>query len=97
MVGMIIDNCRVKNVCVDGGAACNVMVPRIMNALNLKCTRKSSTRIKVADGRRLHTHGVIEDLPIIVNGVTTTVNFYVVDIEDTGKNHPTILGRPWLR
>ena len=45
----------------------------------------------------MHTHGVIEDLPITVNGVTTTMNFYVVDIEDTGKNHPTILGRPWLR
>ena len=38
MVDMIIDSCRVKNVCVDGGPACNVMVPRIMNALNLKCT-----------------------------------------------------------
>ena len=50
IVDMIIDNCHVKNVCVDGGAACNVMAPRIMNALNLKCTRKSSTRIKVADG-----------------------------------------------
>ena len=76
MVDMIIDNCRVKNVCVDGGVACNVMVSRIMNALNLKCSRKSSTRIKVADGRRLHTHGVIKDLPITVNDVTTTVNFY---------------------
>ena len=42
-------------------------------------------------------HGVIEDSPITVNGVTTTVNFYVVNIEDTGKNHPTILGRPWVR
>ena len=73
------------------------MAPKVMNALNLKCTRKSLTRIKVADGRRLHTHGIIEDLPITVNGVTTTVNFYVVDIEDTGKNHPAILGRPWLR
>ena len=82
---------------MDGGAACNVLVPRILNALNLKCSRKSSTRIKVVDGRRLHTHGVIEDLPVTVNGVTTTVNFYVVDIEDIGKNHPAILGRPWLR
>ena len=25
------------------------------------------------------------------------MNFYVVDIEDTGKNHPAILGRPCLR
>ena len=84
---------------LSGGRRCSAggCVPRIMNALNLKCTRKSSTWIKVADGWRLHTHGVIEDLPITVNGVMTTVNFYVVDIEDTGKNHPVILGRPWLR
>ena len=73
------------------------MVPRIMNALNLKCTRKSSTRIKIADGWRLHTNGVIEDLPIIVNGVTTMMNFYAVDIEDTEKNHFAILWRPWLQ
>ena len=67
------------------------MVPRIMNALNLKCSRKSSTQIKVADRQKLHTHGVIEDLPIIVHDVTTMVNFYVVDIEDIGKNHSVIL------
>ena len=28
-VDMIIDNCQVKNVCVDGGATCNVMVPSL--------------------------------------------------------------------
>ena len=42
-VDMILDKCRVKNVCMDGGTACNVMVPRIMNALNLKCIRQSLT------------------------------------------------------
>ena len=41
---------------------------------------------QVADGGRLHTHGVIKDLPIIVNGVTT-----MVDIKDTSKNHLAIL------
>ena len=45
----------------------------------------------------MHTHGVIEDLPITINGVTTTMNFYVVNIEDIGKKHPAILGRPWLQ
>ena len=88
MVDMIIDNCWVKNVCADDGVACNVMVPRIMNVLNFKCTLKSLTQIKVVDEQRLHTYGVIENLPITVNGVTTMMNFYMVDIEDTRKNHP---------
>ena len=44
----------------------------------------------------MHTHGVIENLSITVNGDITMANFYVVDIEDTGKNHLVILGRPWL-
>ena len=94
---VIVDNCHIKGVYVDGGTTCNIMVPRIMKKLNLSCNRKSITRIKVVEGRRFPTLGIIEDLLIFVNDITTIVNFYVMDIKDNGRSYPAILGHPWLQ
>ncbi len=81
-----------RGVLVDGGAGINVMIILTMRYLGLKIDRPASVTLKMANKRIIRPERVINNVVIVVMGVSTIVDFHVV-LEEDGA-YPMILNRP---
>ena len=75
----------------------NVMASWYMNKIGLQTSKSSCIRLKVADQRCVQTTGMINQVPVTVNGVTVNLDFHVLDVSSARGGYPIILGRAWLR
>jgi len=74
----------------------------VVNVLNyddlkLVIIRPSTTILRLANNIHVFVEGVVEDVPVMVIGMTALVTFHVLQLSDDTSKYPLLLGRPWTR
>jgi hypothetical protein len=55
----------------------------ILEDLNLKITKPSGLKLKVADQRCVKSLGMLSKVPRVVNGVTVKIDFHILGITES--------------
>ena len=96
---MIIGNCRMSKVLVDGGSCVNIMCRGTLDRME---DTLETAQAMINSQTQCHLYGFDRNvmrspskviLPVHADPYNVILEFYVVDIESP---HNAILGRPWL-
>ena len=87
----------VKNRCcfrtvIDEGASTCIMSLKFWKSLGSKTFNQSLTILKAFDGRGFHPFGILQDLPIEVEGKTVNLD---VEVVDAPLDYNLLLGCSW--
>ena len=82
---------------VDGGSGINLMPEYTMVALGLQTTRPAHFSVTLADQRSVSPVGIVEKVPLEIQGFTFLLDFVVVRLPKVPGGFPLLIGRPWLR
>ena len=86
-----IGSIRVK-ILVDGGSSDNFIQPRVAQVLKLPVEPAPNLRVLVGNGQILKAEGLIQQLPLQIQGQQVTVPVYLLHISGAD----VILGSNWL-
>ncbi|XP_021740052.1 uncharacterized protein LOC110706439 [Chenopodium quinoa] len=94
VISLLVGNCLLRRVLVDGGSSANILFRRAMEDMGLKdsdITRRSTTLVGFS-GESMSTLGDIT-LPTFAGGLNPQTKFNIVDCPSA---YNAILGRPWI-
>ena len=77
---------------IDEGASTCIMLIQCWRSLGSPTLNQSPTILKAFDGRGFHPFGILEDLPIGVEGKTVNLD---VEVVDASLDYNLILGCSW--
>jgi len=99
IVTMIIDNCQVSKVLVDGGNSVNILYGGTLDRMEdtsetarAMINSQNQSHLFEFDGNEMHSLGIVT-LPVRTDPYNIITEFYVVNVESP---YNTILGRLWL-
>ncbi|KAG7619704.1 Retrotransposon gag domain [Arabidopsis suecica] len=84
-----------SNCLCDLGASVSLMPLTIVRKLGFVQYKQSNLSLILADRTLRKPYGILEDLPIKMNGVEVPTDFIVLEMDEEPKD-PLILGRPFL-
>ncbi|KAM1829955.1 hypothetical protein ACFX14_022706 [Malus domestica] len=95
----VIGNTRFEHAMLDLGASINVMPYSIYASMNLGELKNDGVIIQLADQSNVYPKGVLEDVLVQVDHLIFSIDFYVLDMEDSGHSPPLqiLLGRPFMK
>ncbi|XP_021721374.1 uncharacterized protein LOC110688933 [Chenopodium quinoa] len=94
VISLVVGNCLLRRVQVDGGSSANVLFKRAMGDMGLKdsdITRRSTTLVGFS-GESMSTLGDIT-LPTYAGSLNPQTKFNIVDCPSA---YNAILGQPWI-
>lgn len=77
----------VKGCMLDGGVAVNVMARWLMDDLGMSPNKNSSICLKAIDQQIVRPLGQIANVPVMVNGVTVSLDFQVLNIDEANSGY----------
>lgn len=89
---LVLSDCIIDNRSVVNGLNYD-----IFTKLGLVIMGPSTTNLSLVDNRTIYVEGVVEDVHVIVVGMTTLVTFHVLTLSDGASKYPLLLGRPWIK
>ena len=85
----------------DLGASISVMPKHIYDSLSVEPLIKTSIVIQLADRSFVYPLGVTKDVPVKIDSLVITYDFYILDIEhdscDSSNSSPILFRRPFLK
>jgi hypothetical protein len=92
LVEVVRHGIPLKGILVDEGVGMNAKTISTMETLGLQCDRQSKCNLRMANKERVKPKRVIITISILVLGITTTLDFHV--IQSGIEAYPMILGWP---
>ncbi|CAN6570798.1 unnamed protein product [Malus baccata var. baccata] len=95
----VIGNTRFESAMLDLGTSINVMPYSIYASMNLGKLKNDEVIIQLADRSNVYPKGVLEDVLVQVNHLIFSVDFYVLEMDesDHAPSLPILLGRPFMK
>ena len=94
---MCVKGTLLPGAIIDGGSGINLMPEHVMQALGLEISRPAQFTVQLADQRSITPVGVLDLIPIEIQGNTFSISFIVIRLPNLQGGFPLLLGRPWLR
>ena len=91
-VTTIINNIPIPNTLIDFGAAINVMTLETMKTLQLTNLQLTPIVLELADRSKFIPEGILEEIIVSLN----SWEYLVPQPKSKLREHPIMLGRPWL-
>ena len=91
-ISVIVKNKCIFHIVVDEGVYTCIMSLKCWKSLGSPTLNQSSTILKAFDGRGFHPYGILQDLPIEVEGKTVNLD---VEVVDAPLYYNLLLGRSW--
>ncbi|WMV39249.1 hypothetical protein MTR67_032634 [Solanum verrucosum] len=79
-------------ILLDGGSTHNFIQPRLANFLNFVISPTTNFSVVVGNGQRLRCEGVVQDVPISIQGTDLLMDLYVLAFHEAD----VIFGVSWL-
>jgi hypothetical protein len=92
-VDVVVHNQQIHQTILDEGASTCVMSLACWKGLKSPALNKSPMMLRTFDGRGFHPHGLLQSLPIQLDGKTVIVD---VEVVDTPLDYNLLLGRSWF-
>eukprot|EP01018_Ginkgo_biloba_P037136 Gb_07366 [translate_table: standard] len=92
---MHIFNKIIRKRIVDGGSSVNVIPSSTWEQLGKPLMNPTYYSIKLANQSKIRPIGVLQNVPVMVEGITVSQEFAVVEMT-TNTTYATLIGRPWL-
>ena len=86
-----------RGVIINGGSGINLMPKHTMLDLGLQITRPANFSVTMADQHSVVPVGLIEQLPVQIQGSSFIMDFVVLRLPRLPGSFPLLIGRPWLR
>jgi hypothetical protein len=80
-------------VLIDSGSTHNFMGLSLARGLKLQLAEEGGVDVTIASGEKIHSPGKCIQIPVELQGMTFTIDFYILPVED----HEVVLGTQWLR
>lgn len=93
-----ISTLGIRKFMCDLGTSINVILISIYSKLNTGQLKEMGVIIQLVDKSIVYPEGVLEDVLVQVNNLISSVDFYVLDLEDDKSQNffDLLLGRPFL-
>jgi len=91
-IPVIVKNRPIHRTVIDEGASTCIMSIQCWRSLGSPSLNQSLTILKAFDGRGFHPYGILQDLPVGVEGKTVNLDVKVVDAP---LDYNLLLGRSW--
>ncbi|KAH7443885.1 hypothetical protein KP509_02G054000 [Ceratopteris richardii] len=92
----IWNNYKCSNI-IDGGSGINLVPDFTLKLLGLQLSGEAKFTITLADGSRVKPLGIVEKVPVEMDGPTFSLDFVVLNLSQVNGGFPLLIGRPWLR
>jgi len=93
----VIGNASFKRALCDLSASISVIPKHVYDSLSLKPLNKTNIVIQLADHSFVYPLGVIEDVPVKIDSLVISCDFYILDMDhdscDSSNNTPILFGR----
>ena len=93
LIQVIIDSKTIHRTVIDEGASTCIMSVACWKAIGSPALSQSPTTLEAFDGRASHPYGILQRLPISLEGKTVKMEVEVVDATLT---YNLLLGRSWI-
>eukprot|EP01018_Ginkgo_biloba_P012736 Gb_04591 [translate_table: standard] len=90
-----IFNKIIRKTIVDGGSSVNVIPSSTWEQLGKPPMNPTYYSIKLANQSKIRPIGVLQNVPVTVEGITVSQEFAMVEMT-TDTTYATLIGRPWL-
>ncbi|KAH7373764.1 hypothetical protein KP509_17G073900 [Ceratopteris richardii] len=87
----------INGVIIDGGSGINLMPDFTLKSLRLQLSGEAKFTITLADQTRVKPLGIVEKVPVEMDGLTFFLDFVVLNLRQVNGGFPLLIGRPWLR
>ena len=67
-----------------------------MAELGLAITKEATFSVTLADQRSIKPVGIVEQVPLVIQGHTFFLDFVVVQLSARTGGFPVLIGQPWL-
>eukprot|EP01018_Ginkgo_biloba_P002153 Gb_15490 [translate_table: standard] len=94
-VPMHIFNKIIHKTIIDGGSSVNVIPSSTWEQLGKPPMNLAYYSIKLANQLKIRPIGVLQNVPVMVEGITMSQEFAMVEMT-TNTTYTTLIGRPWL-
>ena len=91
-IPVLVKNRRCFRTIINEGASTCIMSLNYWKSLGSPTLNQSPTILKDFDGRGFHPFGILQDLPIEVEGKTVNLD---VEVVDAPLDYNLLLGRSW--
>ena len=91
-ISVIVKNKCIFRIVVDEGASTCIMSLKCWKSLGSLTINQSPTILKAFDGRVFQLYGILQDLPIEVEGKMVNLD---VEVVDAPLDYNLLLGRSW--
>lgn len=95
-VTIYINDQPITNTLINLGAAINVMEKDLFTTLGLHVLRHTLTILELVDKSHVKLEGVLEYIVITIASWRYPTDFLILQSKSNLREHPLILGRPWL-
>jgi hypothetical protein len=69
----------------------------VVGRIEFSTFKPTNLKLKVVDQRCVKSLGLVNKVPITMNGITIEADFHILDISEARGGYPLILGCPWLK
>ena len=97
LVDLEIEGYHFWQVVLDFGSQVNIMTQDTWEQLGRPWLYESGIYLKLADQGLIEPIGVWENVDTTIKGISTKVNFEIIDPREGSSAFPALVGRPWGR
>ena len=94
---MVVNGYNIPQVVADFRSQVNVLLQSTLINIGRPKLQELGIYIRLEDQGLIAPIGVLKKVETSIMGITTMVDYEVIDIEDEQHTYPTLVGRPWGR
>ena len=95
LVDLEIEGYHVRQVVLDFGSQVNIMTRDTWEQIGRPRLYESSIYLKLADQGLIEPIGVWKNVDTMIKGISTKVDFEIIDPKEGSSSFPVLVGRPW--
>ena len=97
LVDLEIEGFHVRQVVLDFGSQVNIMTRDTWERMGRPRLYESGIYLKLADQGLIEPIGVWKNVDTTIKGISTKVDFEIIDPKEGASSFPALVGRPWGR
>ena len=97
LVDLEIEGYHVRQVVLNFGSQVNIMTRDTWEQLGKPRLYESGIYLKLADQGLIEPIGVWKNVDTMIKGISTKVNFEIINPKEGSSSFPALVGRPWGR
>ena len=97
LVDLEIEGYHVRKVVINFGSQVNIMTQDTWEQLGRPLLNKLGIYLKLSDQGMIEPIGVWRNFDTTIKGISTKINFEIIEPNEGSNSFPALVGRPWGR